>query len=269
MPASKTSGTVTPPSAQHLSDAIEKLVAALKHLPESADRTVWFPRGIDLVRFNLDLTAGRVEVTLSGAPSAGDAASPGVASASAKAFETPPSGASAFSASAFGAKAFETKAFEAKAFETKATATDDLTLGQMVPPRSERDVVGAATSVIKRGTPAFSALVRNSNPDVAFKDEEGTGADRMMTSKLSASIDALAQLVVQEWPGTKLRLTEAWDENMEHGTHSVHYEARAADLTTMPVDGTKLGRLARLAVNAGFDWVFFENALHVHASMSK
>ncbi len=148
-------------------------------------------------------------------------------------------------------------------------AADDLQVGDMIPNKSERDVVGAATTIIKRGTPEFQALTKNTNADVDFKDEEGTGADRMMTAKLSANVNTLASLVKSEWPGTKLRITEAWDENMEHGTNSVHYEARAADLTTSPVDGNKLGRLGRLAVNAGFDWVFFENALHIHVSKAK
>jgi Hedgehog amino-terminal signalling domain len=146
---------------------------------------------------------------------------------------------------------------------------DDFQIGDKVPNKAERTVVGATSDVIKRDTPAFSALTKNENADVVFKDEEGTGADRMMTDKLSARVDALAALVKTEWTGTKLRITEAWDENMEHGLRSIHYEARAADLTTAPVDGAKLGRLARLAVNAGFEWVFFENALHVHVSMSK
>jgi hypothetical protein len=150
-----------------------------------------------------------------------------------------------------------------------AAHIDDLHIGDKVPNEAERLAVGATTDVIKRDTPAFDALTRNGNADVAFKDEEGTGADRMMTAKLSAKVDALAALVKLEWAGTKLRITEAWDENMEHGLHSIHYEARAADLTTSPVDGSKLGRLARLAVTAGFEWVFYENALHVHVSMSK
>jgi Hedgehog amino-terminal signalling domain len=148
-------------------------------------------------------------------------------------------------------------------------ANDALQIGSMVPHKAERDVVGAATTIIRRGTPEFQALTKNNNADVVFKDEEGTGADRVMTAKLSANVNALAALVKSEWPETKLRITEAWDENMEHGTNSVHYEARAADLTTSPVDGSKLGRLGRLAVNAGFDWVFYENALHVHVSKAK
>lgn len=146
---------------------------------------------------------------------------------------------------------------------------DDLKLGEKVPNKAEAAVVGAATTKIKRGTPEFAALVENTNSDIVFKDEEGTGADRMMTTKLQAKLDALAGLVKSEWSGVKLRVTEAWDEDNEHSTNSVHYEARGVDLTTSDIDGSKLGRLGRLAVNAGFEWVFYENAQHVHASMSK
>jgi Hedgehog amino-terminal signalling domain len=153
--------------------------------------------------------------------------------------------------------------------EIRAVATDDLTLGQKVPNLSERDVVGAGTTRIVRGTPEFAALISNTNPQIVFKDEEGTAADRMMTTRLAARLDALANSVAQAWTGVKLRVTEAWDENIEHGTNSVHYEARGADLTTSPIDGGKLGRLGRLAVNAGLEWVFFEDARHIHVSMAK
>lgn len=146
---------------------------------------------------------------------------------------------------------------------------DDLKVGDKVPNKAETAVVGAPTTKIKRGTPEFALLVKSTNGDIVFKDEEGTGADRMMTAKLQAKLDALAALVKSEWAGVKLRVTEAWDENDEHSTDSVHYEARGADLTTSDVDGSKLGRLGRLAVNAGLEWVFYENAQHIHVSMSK
>jgi len=150
-----------------------------------------------------------------------------------------------------------------------ASAANELSLGQKVPNASEVATSGAIARKIKRTDPEFASLVKNQNPKIVFKDEEGTGADRMMTQRLSDRLDRLANLVASEWSDVKLRVTEAWDENNEHAGSSLHYEGRAADLTTSPVDGAKLGRLGRLAVDAGCDWVFFENSLHVHASVKK
>lgn len=147
--------------------------------------------------------------------------------------------------------------------------SDDLRLGQKVPNASEVATSGPIASKIKRTDPEFASLVSNQNPKIVFKDEEGTGADRMMTRKLSDRLDALADLVAAEFAGVKLRVTEAWDENNEHSGRALHYEGRAADITTFPIDGDKLGRLARLAVTAGCNWVFFEDSRHVHVSMKK
>ena len=144
---------------------------------------------------------------------------------------------------------------------------DDLTLHQHIPNKSETDASGAMTHKIRRTDPEFKRLVSNTNPLIVFKNEEHTGADRMMTPRLSDRLDKLATLVAAEWSGMKLRITEAWDEDNEHSGASLHYEGRAADLTTSPLDPGKLGRLARLAVNAGFDWVFYENNAHVHVSV--
>jgi len=141
--------------------------------------------------------------------------------------------------------------------------------GEKIPNQSEADTVGAATHQIKRGTEEFKALIRNGNADIVFKNEENTDADRMMTPRLNEKVNALAALVKSEWPELSLRITEAWDENNEHSGNSTHYEARGADMTASDKEGSKLGRLARLAVNAGFDWVFFEDSKHIHASVSK
>ena len=119
---------------------------------------------------------------------------------------------------------------------------------------------------VSRGSSDFSRLVKNQSPAILFKDEERTGADRLMRPELRQRLDRLARLVKLEWPALSLRVTEAWDEDSEHGQGSVHYSGRAVDITTSDVDPTRLGRLAGLALEAGFDWVYREKT-HVHASV--
>lgn len=146
-------------------------------------------------------------------------------------------------------------------------------LGERSPDAPEAAVVSAATLKIVRGTAPFLRLRENRNPLIVFKDEDpGTDLprpDHMMTYALSQRLNLLAALVAREWPGVRLRVTEAWDEQGEHAPQSTHYEGRAVDLTSSDKDDAKLGRLARLAADAGFDFVWYEDAEHVHASMKR
>jgi hypothetical protein len=150
-----------------------------------------------------------------------------------------------------------------------------LTPKQKIPDTSEAAAVGAFKGAILRGSVEFKQLVKNENPDVVFKIRRTNKDDpRTMTRRLSEKVDALAELVKAEFPGLKLRITAAWDENPKrgkpiHAPTSRHLEGRAVDITTSDRDGKKLGRLGSLAVEAGFDWVFFENSLHVHASVKR
>ena len=132
---------------------------------------------------------------------------------------------------------------------------------------------------IERDSCAYQQLVGILDPTIVFKQEEEPPYDTediLMHPAMLRPLSRLNRLVRAEWSGAfQLRVTDAYDSLLEHdppesdpaGRYSLHYEGRAIDLTTWPVDQSQYGRLCALAHCAGFDWVLNEGT-HCHASIT-
>ncbi len=144
--------------------------------------------------------------------------------------------------------------------------------------QTEPAASGRMVCRIKRDSCVYGRLVALREPTIVFKQEEAPPfdtEDSLMHPALLQPLARLNLLVQAEWgSAVQLRVTDAYDSLLEHDppqaeerlTYSLHYEGRAVDLTTWPVDRSRYGRLCALAHCAGFDWVLNEGT-HCHASV--
>ena len=131
---------------------------------------------------------------------------------------------------------------------------------------------------IKRNSCAYNLLVGKPDSSIVFKREEVSPfdvEDMLIHPAMVQPLTRLTQLVEMEWGGeVRLRVTDAYDSLLSHDPpksepatrYSLHYEGRAIDLTTWPIDRNRYDRLCALALCAGFDWVHNEES-HCHASV--
>ncbi len=145
---------------------------------------------------------------------------------------------------------------------------------QHKPAAGEAASSGPLGDAILPNTPEYNTLLLNSNPDIVYKN---TG-DHPMTERLRNRIDALSERVKTEFSGYRLRITSTWRQKPDSFEYrSLHWEGRAVDFNIIAddpniiesgdYDKSKLGRAAQLAYDVGFDWVWYENSFHVHASV--
>ena len=150
-----------------------------------------------------------------------------------------------------------------------------------MPDKKESEASGAISNS------AFSPgrdLVYVDDPRVWWEsDFDGETDDEDDHSMHRAMEPAFRRLVeLDAMSNATLRVQEAYRPSTIHSTLSLHKEGRALDLTFERIEGEKLTpfekvavyeSLAKLCWQAGFDWVYYEQARgtgpHVHASVRR
>ncbi|XP_031561240.1 protein dachsous-like [Actinia tenebrosa] len=130
--------------------------------------------------------------------------------------------------------------------------------------KDEISTCGNIRDVIQRNSARFrKILVRNTNSEIVFLNDDS----RRMTARAKSKLDVLATRVSARWGGRKVKVLKAWTDTVVPGTISLHYEGRAVRLVVDDNDVGKLGELAGLAEQAGFDWIQYTRNNYVHASV--
>lgn len=93
---------------------------------------------------------------------------------------------------------------------------------QKYPNKDETEVCGNIRDIIDRDSGRYKKiLVRNTNSEVVFKDEDC----RRMTSRTKSKLDVLASRVRGLWNGVYLKVILAWtDKTFDNPHRSLHYE---------------------------------------------
>ncbi|CAH0394153.1 unnamed protein product [Bemisia tabaci] len=94
-----------------------------------------------------------------------------------------------------------------------------------------------------------------------------TERERERFARLKEKLNILAISVANQWEGVRLTVKRGWTERNDLDPTDLHYEGRAVDIRTSVWNSSHMGLLARLAVEAKFDWVHYERKGYVHCSV--
>lgn len=161
---------------------------------------------------------------------------------------------------------------------SKCGGSQGYDIGDRIPNVTETEASGGLRDVIAVGSPDYALLVNNVNPAIHF-EEDLLGISHLMTSRLHAKLDLLVSLMQDATAvfGTDsplLNVSRAYRfPPMPAGTIpaavSLHNEARAARLSLGAGVQGNLSELMRFAQAAGFDWVHYADAWHLHVSVTQ
>ncbi|XP_010209644.1 PREDICTED: sonic hedgehog protein, partial [Tinamus guttatus] len=142
---------------------------------------------------------------------------------------------------------------------------------QFIPNVAEKTLgaSGRYEGKITRNSERFKELTPNYNPDIIFKDEENTGADRLMTQVEPRRYLYLCLLTSLSNPKGRICLSIFERPPFPSPPPPPAPQTRLVPpLNVNPISpDNKYGILARLAVEAGFDWVYYESKAHIHCSV--
>jgi hypothetical protein len=156
----------------------------------------------------------------------------------------------------------------------KCGGGDALAFGQRVPDVSEEEASGAIFDFVRPGCPSYADLVTlQASATLAFASSTATSTPNRMSSRLARALQTLASTVRTSFGGeARLLVLRAYETPPAvASTATLHHEGRAADLDVANVpasfQGDALARLGSLAVQAGFDYVAYDQEGHISVSV--
>jgi len=169
-------------------------------------------------------------------------------------------------------------------------SSDDYKIGMKFPNNSEKNASGELDiKIYPQSYEFYSSLEYYENKDALFKGDAipklndhnknayifsspKTNPAHYYHPSIIEKLNTLVQLLKERDEYLKLRITSGLGLAEKHSPNSLHYQGRAVDLTLYDMYSHRrayesYSLLCELAILAGFDWVYYEDKYHIHASV--